>query len=134
MRVFGSQNIKNMMGRFGIPEDEPISSKLVSRALEGAQEKIEGFHFDSRKHTLEFDDVMNHQRNIIYERRQKMLLADKDGIEELLQRVAEGRQGAGEILAEKRKKLTKVIGKLFLRLRILLNLKLEDMPQHAFQR
>jgi preprotein translocase subunit SecA len=66
MRVFGSSNIKTMMGRFGIPEDEPVSSKMVSRALEGAQEKIEGFHFDTRKHTLQYDDVLNHQRTSIY--------------------------------------------------------------------
>jgi preprotein translocase subunit SecA len=70
MRVFGSNNIKSMMGRFGIPEDEPVSSKLVSRALESAQEKIEGFHFDTRKHTLQYDDVSNHQRTSIYSRRQ----------------------------------------------------------------
>src|SRR3989344_3398504 len=105
MRVFGSEKIKTMMGRFGIPEDQPIENRFINRTLEGAQSKIEGFHFDARKHTLEYDDVMNHQRKIIYERRQKMLRADKDGIEEILQKVAEGREGAEQIIAEKRKKL-----------------------------
>ncbi|KKS24155.1 MAG: Protein translocase subunit SecA [Candidatus Nomurabacteria bacterium GW2011_GWC2_41_8] len=105
MRVFGSEKIKTMMGRFGIPEDQPIENRFIGRTLEGAQAKIEGFHFDARKHTLEYDDVMNHQRKIIYERRQKMLRADKDGIEEILQKVAEGREGAEQIIAEKRKKL-----------------------------
>lgn len=85
MRVFGSSNIKNMMGRFGIPEDEPVASKLVSRALEGAQEKIEGFHFDTRKHTLQYDDVLNHQRRSIYEKRHKVLFGDEAYFNELLE-------------------------------------------------
>ena len=62
-----------MMGRFGIPEDHPIENKFIGRQLESAQAKIEGFHFDARKNTLEYDDVMNHQRKIIYERRQNSL-------------------------------------------------------------
>src|SRR3989344_1902770 len=74
MRVFGSEKIKTMMGRFGIPEDQPIENRFISKQLESAQAKIEGFHFDARKNTLEYDDVMNHQRRIIYERRQKMMV------------------------------------------------------------
>ncbi|HVS79891.1 MAG TPA: preprotein translocase subunit SecA [Candidatus Paceibacterota bacterium] len=77
MRVFGSDRIKGMMGRFGIPEDEPIENRLINRSLESAQEKIEGFHFDARKHVLEFDDVLNYQRKIVYERRRAILFADK---------------------------------------------------------
>ena len=83
MRVFGSSNIKNMMGRFGIPEDEPIESGLVSRALESAQEKIEGFHFDARKHTLQYDDVLNQQRTSIYGRRRRILRAEDGVVEDL---------------------------------------------------
>ncbi len=105
MRVFGSDKIKNMMGRFGIPEDQPIENKFIGRTLESAQAKIEGFHFDSRKHTLEYDDVMNHQRKIIYERRQKMLHADKKGIEALLSSIAETREGFDKVIEEKRNKL-----------------------------
>ncbi|HTE49123.1 MAG TPA: hypothetical protein VK675_04405, partial [Candidatus Paceibacterota bacterium] len=81
------------------------------RTLEGAQAKIEGFHFDARKHTLEYDDVMNHQRKIVYERRQKMLRADKEGIEELLKQIIEWKKGvepeveASKQIEEKRKKL-----------------------------
>ncbi len=105
MRVFGSERIKTMMGRFGIPEDQPIENRFIGRTLEGAQAKIEGFHFDARKNTLEYDDVMNHQRKIIYERRQKMLKADKGEIETLLQNVTLGREGAEKILEEKRVKL-----------------------------
>jgi preprotein translocase subunit SecA len=64
------------MVRFDIPEDEPIENRLINRSLETAQTRIEGFHFDSRKHTLEFDDVMNYQRKIIYDKRRKILLGD----------------------------------------------------------
>ncbi len=105
MRVFGSEKIKNMMGRFGIPEDQPIENRFINRTLEGAQAKIEGFHFDARKNTLEYDDVMNHQRKIIYERRQKMLRADKVEIESLLGQVSAGHENAGKIIEEKRTKI-----------------------------
>lgn len=105
MRVFGSDKIKTMMGRFGIPDDQPIENRFIGKTLEGAQSKIEGFHFDARKNTLEYDDVMNHQRKIIYERRQRMLHADREGIEKVLADVSLGRENADKILEEKRKKL-----------------------------
>ncbi len=105
MRVFGSERIKNMMGRFGIPEDQPIENRFIGKTLEGAQAKIEGFHFDARKHTLEYDDVMNHQRKIIYERRQKMLRADKEEIEVLLSNIASQHSEFENTLEEKKKKL-----------------------------
>jgi preprotein translocase subunit SecA len=105
MRVFGSEKIQTMMGRFGMPEDQPIENRFIGRTLEGAQSKIEGFHFDARKHTLEYDDVMNHQRKIIYERRQKMLQADKEGIEALLESIKEGREDFDKIIEEKKGKL-----------------------------
>ncbi len=81
MRIFGSEKLKTMMGRFGIPEDQPIQNSWVSRSLETAQSKIEGFHFDSRKHTLEYDMVLSHQRNIIYTRRKKFIFGTLDDIE-----------------------------------------------------
>ena len=81
MRVFGSDRIKTMMGKFGLPEDEAIKSSMVTRALENAQEKIEGFHFDSRKHTLQYDDVLNQQRKSVYEKRHKVIGNDKDFID-----------------------------------------------------
>jgi len=105
MRVFGSEKIKTMMGRFGVPEDQPIESRFIGKTLEGAQAKIEGFHFDARKNTLEYDDVMNHQRKIIYERRQKMLRADKEEIEKLLGDISLGKENAEQIIEEKRNKL-----------------------------
>lgn len=105
MRVFGAERIKTMMGRFGIAEDQPIENRFIGRSLEGAQSKIEGFHFDNRKHTLEYDDVMNHQRKIIYERRQKMLRADKDGIEALLATIAIEHEGFDKVVEEKKTKM-----------------------------
>lgn len=109
MRVFGSEKIKDMMGRFGIPEEQAIENRFVNRTLEGAQEKIEGFHFDARKHTLEYDDVMNHQRKIIYDRRRKMLFADKEGIEELLKNISETSEDFAKISEDKRKSLGEVV-------------------------
>ncbi len=103
MRVFGSQNIKNMMGRFGIPEDEPISSKLVSRALEGAQEKIEGFHFDTRKHTLQYDDVLNQQRTSIYTKRRKILFEDDVFVQEVFSELMQEKEGFENLVREKEK-------------------------------
>ena len=76
MRIFASDTVKSLMGRLGIPEDEPIQHRMVSRSLESAQEKIEGVNFDSRKHVLGFDDVLNHQRAAIYTRRKAVLSGD----------------------------------------------------------
>lgn len=84
MRVFGGSPVANMMNKFGIPEDMPIKSKMVSNVLESAQEKIEGFHFDARKHTLQYDDVLNHQRQSIYDRRRKILLGDRAELNKIL--------------------------------------------------
>jgi len=92
MRVFASDMVKSMMGRLGISEDEPIKSKMVSRALESAQEKIEGVNFDSRKHVLGFDDVLNHQRAIIYARRRSALLGTGEA---LVEAVREHMESAG---------------------------------------
>ena len=80
MRIFGSDRLKNLMGRFGIPEDQPIENRMLSGAIESAQSKIEGFNFDTRKHLLEYDDVLNRQRKIIYDRRKKILYGDNDYI------------------------------------------------------
>jgi len=87
MRIFGSDRIKNMMGRFGIPEDEALENKMVSNAIESAQEKIEGYNFDSRKHVLEYDDVMNKQRKAIYGRRFEILFGTSDEVEEKAKKI-----------------------------------------------
>ena len=80
MRVFGSEKIKGMMEKLGMPEDQPIANGFVSKALESAQKKIEGFHFDTRKHTLEYDTVLAYQRGIIYSRRKSMVEGDRGHI------------------------------------------------------
>lgn len=90
MRIFAVDTIKKMMGRFNIPEDEPIENKLITSSLEKAQEKIEGFNFDARKHVLEFDDVLNFQRSIIYKRRRQALIGGEEGIKQYLGEVSSG--------------------------------------------
>ena len=87
MRVFASEVVKKMMGRLGIPEDEAIQNKMITRSLESAQEKIEGFNFDSRQHVLKYDDVMSFQRNIVYKRRRDILFSNNEDIENSLNRI-----------------------------------------------
>ncbi|MBK5215664.1 MAG: preprotein translocase subunit SecA [Candidatus Pacebacteria bacterium] len=84
MRIFGSDRIKSMMEKLGVPEDQPIENRIISNTLENAQAKIEGFHFDARKNTLEYDNVLNHQRKVIYERRRIMLSGDFEEIQNFL--------------------------------------------------
>ena len=73
LRIFGGDRIKNIMNRLGIEEGEHIESKMVTRAVEKAQKKVENLHFESRKHILEYDDVANEQRKTIYKFRQELL-------------------------------------------------------------
>ena len=73
LRIFGGEKIKSLMETFNLPEDQPIESKLVSRVVNEAQKKVEGFNFDSRKHLLEYDDILNKQRTTIYRKRQELL-------------------------------------------------------------
>lgn len=84
MRVFAAETLKNVMGRFGIPEDEPIESAMITRSLETAQSRIEGFNFDSRKQVLAYDDVMNTQRLAIYARRRSALQGSDEDVEGLI--------------------------------------------------
>jgi len=76
MRLFGSDNIATVMDKLGMEEDEPIEHKLISRSIEQAQKKVEGRNFDIRKHVLEYDDVMNQQREVIYGQRRQILMGD----------------------------------------------------------
>ncbi len=91
LRVFAPEHlIKGLMSKSGFAEDEPINHKMLTRALESAQKKIEGLHFDARKQTLAYDDVLNKQRKAVYALRQKMLLAeDKDVINIIKQELEE---------------------------------------------
>lgn len=76
MRIFGGERMKTLMSALKIPEDQPIEAKLVSKAIEDAQSKIEGLNFDLRKHVLEYDDVMNKHREVIYKKRKELLEID----------------------------------------------------------
>jgi preprotein translocase subunit SecA len=77
MRRFGAENIMSMMDRLGFEEDQPIESRLISKAVESAQKRVEGNNFDVRKIVLQYDDVMNQQRVIIYKQRKEVLEADR---------------------------------------------------------
>ena len=85
MRVFGGDRVKSLMGTFKIPEDQPIQMNMISKTLESAQTKIEGFHFDARKQVLAYDDVLNVQRQAVYTRRRKLLEADVSEISVVIQ-------------------------------------------------
>ena len=78
MRLFGGDNIASLMSKFNMPEDVPLEHSLVSRAIEQAQTKVEGFNFDRRKQLVEYDDVLNKQREIIYKRRSTILEKSND--------------------------------------------------------
>jgi preprotein translocase subunit SecA len=103
MRVFASDTMKKMMGRFGIPEDQPIENRLITRSLEKAQEKIEGFHFDARKNTLQFDDVLNRQRQAIYAKRRGILLGDNKDVAEYLETILAGASKEERAAIEKKR-------------------------------
>ncbi|RJR13505.1 preprotein translocase subunit SecA [Candidatus Parcubacteria bacterium] len=88
MRVFASDVIKRVMGTFKIPEDEPIYNSMITRALEKAQTRIEELNFDSRKHVLSYDDVLNVQRKSVYERRRALLTGGKEAVDAGLAEIA----------------------------------------------
>ncbi len=79
MRIFGGDSVSKVMNFLKMPEDTPIEHGMVSKAIEGAQKKVEGHNFDIRKHTVEYDDVMNQQRQIIYGIRNKVLETAENG-------------------------------------------------------
>ncbi|MBM9613924.1 preprotein translocase subunit SecA [Desulfobulbus rhabdoformis] len=73
LRIFGSDRLSSVMDKLGMEEDEPIEHSMVTRAIENAQRKVEGHNFDIRKHLLEYDDVMNKQREVVYSQRREVL-------------------------------------------------------------
>ncbi len=86
MRLFGGEQVARLMTMFNLPENVPLEHRMVSKAIQQAQVKVEGFHFDSRKHLVEYDDVLNKQREIIYKRR-RAILEGTDLKEKTLRRV-----------------------------------------------
>lgn len=89
MKRFGADNVLNMMDRLGFEEDQPIESKMITRAIESAQKRVEGNNFDLRKIVLQYDDVMNQQREIIYKQRREILESEniKDIVMEMIKPV-----------------------------------------------
>jgi preprotein translocase subunit SecA len=87
MRLFGSERISNVMTKLGIEEDQPIEHSLITKAIENAQRRVEGHNFDIRKHLLEYDDVMNRQREEIYRRRREVL--GNEGVSDRIMEMAE---------------------------------------------
>ncbi len=92
LRIFGGEKISAIMDRIGLEEDQPIEHRMISKAIENAQKRVEGQNFDIRKHLLEYDDVMNRQRKVIYEQRKKVLRGGETlwtDIDEMIEDVAE---------------------------------------------
>lgn len=91
LRIFGAERISGIMDKIGIEEDQPIEHKYISRAIENAQKRVEGQNFDIRKHLLDYDDVMNRQRKVIYEQRKKVLRGDNlwTDIEEMVEEIVD---------------------------------------------
>ncbi|MCM3410164.1 preprotein translocase subunit SecA [Metabacillus litoralis] len=85
MRRFGSENMMNMMDRLGMDDTQPIQSKIVSRAVESAQKRVEGNNFDARKQLLQYDDVLRQQREVIYKQRFEVL--DSDNLREIVEKM-----------------------------------------------
>lgn len=101
LRIFGSKRIAGIMDKLGMEEDEPIEHSMISKAIEKAQRKVEGHHFDIRKHLLEYDDVMNMQREVIYGQRREVLGGDniKPIVEDMIGELVD--DVAGEVVREK---------------------------------
>ena len=91
MRVFGSDRFSGMMAKLGLKDGQPIEHKIISKAVENAQRKVEAHNFDMRKHLLEYDDVMNKQREVIYTMRKDILTGDdqKEMVHEFVEEVIE---------------------------------------------
>ncbi len=92
LRIFGSERISGIMEKLGMEEDEPIEHSMISRAIENAQRKVEGHNFDIRKHLLEYDDVMNKQREVIYRQRHDLLEAEsaEDVVMDMMEDLVDG--------------------------------------------
>ena len=92
LRIFGSDRIAGIMGKMGMDDGEPIEHSLISKAIENAQRRVEGHNFEIRKHLLEFDDVMNKQREVIYGQRRRVLEGKdlREMIQEMTQEILDG--------------------------------------------
>jgi len=103
MRIFGGDRIKALMETMKIPEDQPIEAKMISKAIESAQSKVEGMNFDAREHVLEYDDVMNKHREVFYKKRKEVLEKSQDSLRPYVLEIIK-KSGFSEKDYEKREK------------------------------
>jgi preprotein translocase subunit SecA len=101
LRIFGGERITGIMEKLGMKEGEPIEHGLISRAIENAQSKVEGHNFEIRKHLLEYDDVMNQQRTVIYAQRREILMG-KDLREAIMEMIAETVEGIADTFVDEK--------------------------------
>jgi preprotein translocase subunit SecA len=101
LRIFGGERITGIMEKLGMKEGEPIEHGLISRAIENAQSKVEGHNFEIRKHLLEYDDVMNQQRTVIYAQRREILMG-KDLREAIMEMIAETAEGIADTYVDEK--------------------------------
>ena len=117
MRIFGGDRMKMLMERLGLPEDVPIENSMISKSIESAQKKVEGHNFDTRKHLVEYDDVMNSHRKYIYSKRRKVLESaanESDEIKnEIISMVKEEVEAMFVALADDREKLRTEVEAIF---------------------
>ena len=114
MRVFGGEQISSLMDKLKLPEDQPIQNPLVSRAIEQAQIKVEGFNFDIRKRLVEFDDVANQQREIVYKLRKRILETNNisSDVQEKLKVQIEKIVDSSWMILENKADIEKIVGSL----------------------
>ena len=117
MRIFGGDRMKMLMERLGLPEDVPIENSMISKSIESAQKKVEGHNFDTRKHLVEYDDVMNSHRKYIYSKRRKVLESAANGSDEIkneiISMVKEEVEAMFVALADDREKLRTEVEAIF---------------------
>jgi preprotein translocase subunit SecA len=121
MRIFGGERIRGLMERLGVPDDVPIENRMVSRSIESAQKKVEGHNFDIRKHLVEYDDIMNKHREVLYARRRAALKATVTELEGLvsdmvgkeLERIVHAHTSEPQASAWGVEKIYEVVGTLF---------------------
>ncbi len=109
MRIFGGEQISKLMTFFNFPEDQPLTHSMVSKAIEQAQVKVEGFNFDIRKHLVDFDDVLNKQRDIIYSLRRKILELPEKEAKSYRQTIIDTFQEEFNVLVNSRLALSDVV-------------------------
>jgi len=106
MKIFGGDRIKSIVSTLGLKDDEAIQNKMISKQLENAQEKVEGFHFDGRKAILDYDNVLSYQRDTIYERRQKIVHDDKETLNNIEADILKVSDDFTEKIKNKKQELT----------------------------